>query len=373
MTGGAGLRSDSGYSVVELLVSAAIMLTVVGSIFALMNPGHGTTQAQTEVADLQQRMRVATNELFGDLMMAGAGLYQGQVTGMLAQFLAPVMPRRITYGADEPMYRPDAVTLAFVPNTFSQTTISAPMPNVSAELRVEPQPHCPDRQNQLCGFTTGMQVLIFDMQGNFDFFVVTRVQDAAAHLQHRGQNLSVAYEKGAIVTQGNANTYYWCSPVNGVPCPGDETAWQLRRFDGFESDVPLVDNVVNLQFTYFGDPNPPLYPKPKAGQANCLYDAGGNYVGLPVLPTVDGSLAALTPAMLEDGPFCGGGSFRYDADTLRIRKVRVDLRVQVALASLRGGDPTLWRNPGKAMAAERRVPDYAVAFEVTPRNLNLTR
>ncbi|HSC30002.1 MAG TPA: prepilin-type N-terminal cleavage/methylation domain-containing protein, partial [Vicinamibacterales bacterium] len=126
MNARARLTSDSGYSLIELLVSSAIMLTVVGAIFSLVNPAQGTSQAQPEVSDLQQRMRVGTDELFKDLVMAGAGLYQGQVTGSLAQFLAPVMPRRISYLANEPMYRPDAISLSFVPGTFSQTTISSP-------------------------------------------------------------------------------------------------------------------------------------------------------------------------------------------------------------------------------------------------------
>ncbi|HSC27361.1 MAG TPA: hypothetical protein VLD67_08810, partial [Vicinamibacterales bacterium] len=271
------------------------------------------------------------------------------------------------------MYRPDAISLSFVPGTFSQTTISSDMPNVSAEVKVDPLSHCPDQQEQLCGFKEGMQVLIFDTQGNFDFFTITNVQSAAAHLQHMGQQFSVAYEAGAVVVQANANSYYWCSPVNGVPCPDNDKAWQLRKYDGFKGDAPLVDNVVGVGFAYFGDPNPPMNPKPKAGQANCLYDAAGNYVGLPVLSTVDGSLAEITKAMLEDGPFCGGGSFRYDADALRIRKIRVDLRMQVGLEGLRGSDTALWRNPGKASASDRVVPDYGVSFEVSPRNLNLSR
>ena len=49
------LRSESGYSLVELLVSAAMMLTVTGAIFGLMNPAQGSSQAQPEVADMQQR------------------------------------------------------------------------------------------------------------------------------------------------------------------------------------------------------------------------------------------------------------------------------------------------------------------------------
>ena len=36
-----------------------------------MNPAQGNAQAQPEVADMQQRMRVGTDALFKELMMAG--------------------------------------------------------------------------------------------------------------------------------------------------------------------------------------------------------------------------------------------------------------------------------------------------------------
>ncbi len=77
--------------------------------------------------------------------------------------------------------------------------------------------------------------------------------------------------------------------------------------------------------------------------------------------------------MLTNGPFCGGGSNQFDPDLLRVRKVRMTVRLQVGSAQLRGTDQTLWRNPGQAQAAQKLVPDYAVTFEVTPRNLNLAR
>jgi prepilin-type N-terminal cleavage/methylation domain-containing protein len=375
MTARARLRSDAGYSLIELLVSSAIMLVVTGAIFGLMNPSQGMSKAQPEVADLQQRMRVGSEALFKELVMSGAGTYQGPVTGSLINFFAPVVPRRLGFINPDPptVFRPDVITLSYIPNTYSQTTISAPMPNVSAELKVSDQPNCPIGQN-LCGFKEGMNVIIFDTSGYFDFFTITQVQDDAAHLQHKGQDLSIPYQSGASVTQIEANTYYWCSPLTGgIPCPGDEKAWQLRKYDGFNGDVPLVDNVVGLTFEYFGDPSPPLAPKPAAGIANCLYDAAGNYVGLPTLTPTDGSLAALPGDMLKDGPFCGGGTNQFDADLLRVRKVRVTLRMQAADRSLRGLDTALWRNPGSSSGGERTVPDYSVSFDVTPRNLNLAR
>jgi hypothetical protein len=374
---GVRLRSESGYSLVELMVASTIMLVVTGAIFGMMNPSQGTAQAQPEVADLQQRSRVGSETLFKELIMSGAGVYQGPVTGSLVNFFAPIIPRRLgNVSPDDPFgsdgARPDVITLAYIPNTYSQTTISSPMPNVSAELKVTKVPNCP-KGDELCGFEEGMDVIVFDTSGNFDVFTITQVQDAAGHLQHRGQDLSIPYEVGATVTQIVSNTYYWCSPVNNRPCPDDPSAWQLRLYDGYERDIPLVDNVVDLRFEYFGDPNPPLNPKPQAGVANCLYDALGNYVGPGVLPTTDGSLADLPLPILRDGPWCGGGSNVFDADLLRIRKIRVTLRMQVADIALRGTNTLLWRNPGTAAGGTRAVADYNVAFDVTPRNLNLAR
>ena len=356
---------ESGYSLIELLVSTAIMITVTGAIFSLMNPAQGNAQTQPEVSDMQQRMRVGNETIFKELVMAGAGPYQGAVSGSLVNFFAPIIPRRVGRVSPdlETVFKDDTVTLTYIPNSYSQTTISQAMPNVSAELKVTPQPNCPASGDQLCGFTDGMDVIIFDMSGNFDLFNITKVQDNAAHLQHRGQDqLSKAYDVGAEVTQIVSNTFYL-----------NHTTHQLMRYNGNANDVPLVDNVVDLKFEYFGDPNPPKLPKPPAGEANCLYDINGNYKNLATLAPDNGSLAALPGAMLIDGPMCGGGSNKFDADLLRVRKVRVTMRVQAASASLRGSDTRLFRIAGTSRGGEKFVPDYTISFEVTPRNLNLTR
>jgi prepilin-type N-terminal cleavage/methylation domain-containing protein len=359
------MRRDAGFTLTEVLISTAIMLVVTSAIFTLTNPAQGTAQAQPEVADMQQRMRMGTEILFKELVMAGAGPYQGVANGSLVNFFAPILPRRtgkitpdVTRGSAS--FKSDTITILYIPNTASQTTISDPMPNVSAELKVNLPKNCPG-SDPLCGFVEGMGIVIFDSSGNFDAFTVTEVQGSAGHLQHRGQQFSVAYETGAQVTEIVSYTYYL-----------DRNTSQLRRYDGIDTDVPVVDNVVDLQFDYFGDPQPPRLPEPPPGTANCLYDAAGNYLNHPVLPATDGSLAILTPAMLTDGPYCGGGSNEFDMDLLRIRKIRVTMRMQVATPSLRGGTDRDG-NLRTVSTAERYVPDYIVTFEVTPRNLNLSR
>ena len=358
------LRSERGYSLIEMLTSTAILLVITGSIFALVTPSMGTSQAQPEAADQQQRMRVSVDALSRDLVMAGAGPYQGSTTGGLVNYFAPILPYRAgQQGSDAAMgiyYRPDAITVLYVPNTAAQTTIRDSMPNVSAEVKVNPQPNCP-AGDDLCGFREGMNILIFDAQGAWESFEVTEVQESALHLQHRGQQFQKAYEAGSYIVQGEFHTYYL-----------DTATDRLMHYDGITTELPIADNVVALRFQYYGDPNPPLVMKPPIGTANCVYDMSGNPV-LPTLPSTSGSLVELTQQMLSDGPWCGNAPSQFDADLLRVKKVRVSLRTQVASAGFRGTNAAMFARPGTATDANRVVPDFSTVFELSPRNLNLAR
>ena len=358
------LSSERGFSMLELLVSSAIMMVVTAAIFSMVNPSEGTARSQPEVSDLQQRMRIGSDTLFKELMMAGAGPYFGDRTGSLLNYFAPVLPRRVgMLTADaKTVFRSDTLTLSYVPNSYSQTSISQAMPPTSTELKVTYPPNC-QVPKVLCGFEQGQTVIIFDNTGHFDTFTLTEVQNDAAHVQHRGDQFNYSYDAGSTITQIVTYTFYRNPATN-----------QLMRYDGTATDVPIVDNVVDLRFDYFGDPAPPTKPDPGvAGGANCLYDAMHNLIGLETLTADEGSLAILDPAQLADGPWCGGGDTEFDADLLRVRKIRVTLRMQASDASLRGSNPLLFVNPGRATQSMTMVPDYVVRFDVTPRNLNLIR
>ncbi|MEO7189646.1 MAG: prepilin-type N-terminal cleavage/methylation domain-containing protein [Vicinamibacterales bacterium] len=357
------MRPDAGFTLIETLVAMVLMLVITGAVFGMVNPGVSAAYAQPEAMDMQQRARIGTDLLSRDLFMAGAGVYAGPSTGTLTNFFAPIIPRRMGLtGADAyTVARADAVTISYIPNTYSQTTIRDAMPLPSAELKVNDMPNCP-KGRELCGFTEGMTVLIFDVEGHFDFFTITNVQDSAGHLQHRQQDLSYPYQPGSLITQAESHTYYY-----------DAVARQLRHYDGNLTDVPVVDNVVGVLFEYFGDPNPPTKPKPPVGTANCLYDAAGNPLGgMSALTPEGGSLAPLPLSILNNGPWCGAGSNRFDADLLRVKKVRITLRVQASKGSMRatGGDYAV---AGTSKSAHRALSDYTVAFEVAPRNMNLGR
>ncbi|HEX5475755.1 MAG TPA: prepilin-type N-terminal cleavage/methylation domain-containing protein [Vicinamibacterales bacterium] len=364
-------RTDAGYTIIELLISMAIMLVVTGAIFELVNPGNATSQTQPEVQDMQQRMRVATDTLFKDIVMAGAGPYQGPVTGSLMGFFAPVLPRcwgdacpSAAGATTNTTALTSTISLTYIPNSYSQTTISSAMPPNSTELKVTAQPNCPDGQ-ELCGFYVGEEVIIFDTSGHFDTFTITQVQDDAGHLQHRGSDLNYSYDIGASVTQVESHTYYL-----------DTSTHQLMHYDGSDNaPVPVADNVVGLTFDYFGDPAPPTTPKPELGVANCLYDASGTYLGgsMDTLTTGGASMAPLPVSMFTDGPWCGSGDTEFDADLFRVRRVRVTLRVETPVDRLRGTNTSLFAIPGTATEGQRFVPDLVTRFEVAPRNMNLSR
>jgi hypothetical protein len=399
-------RSERGFTIVEMLISTMVMMLVTGAVFDILNPAQGTFQAQPEVSDMQQRMRVGADNLSRDIVMAGAGTYTGASAGALLNFFAPVMPYRMGDVNPDPkanvFYRPDTISVMYVPPTPAQTTVNKTLGNNSAEIDVDAQLNCgPDKHDALCGFENGMRVLIFDPSGNFDPMTITNVQDSALHLQHNQEKLSTTYGSDAVITQVAAHTYY-------LKTDKTTKTFQLMHYDGAKTDLPVLDNVVKLEFEYFGDPQPPRLlpnvlltnpkgpwttygPKPPplgvdrtsdnwpAGE-NCLFlvDANGHQPRLPVLGGGGVGQVKLDPAILrgdDDGPWCADATktIRFDADLLRIRRVRVTLRVQVALEALRGPASALFMYGGMASSAERFIPDQEIKFDITPRNMNLGR
>src|SRR5207249_3075111 len=76
-----------------------------------------------EETDMQQRLRVASDTLYKDLVMAGAGADGAALPGPLLDDVAPIVPSRQGAVRNDPptMYREDTITLRYVPAAFSQT------------------------------------------------------------------------------------------------------------------------------------------------------------------------------------------------------------------------------------------------------------
>ena len=381
-----------GFTLVELLVAMAITLTVTAATLSFVKPAHDAFQVQPETADLYQRIRVGLDALHRDLLMAGAGTYAAGAVGPLHYALAPVMPYRAFGSASDAVqgnyFKTDAISLVFVPSTASQTTLSAPIPAGALDISIENPATCPAASGtQVCGFATGDQVLVFD-RAEWEVFAVDRAgADTAMTL--KGAPPARDFAAGANVTEARAVTY-------ALKADSASGAFQLVRAEGFDPAQPLLDHVVKLMFRYFGDPEPPRVvdetetplratygPEPPpldqslggwpAGE-NCTFGVvdGHHQTRLAALSPSAGGVE-IPPALLTDGPWCPDSTAhnRFDADLLRIRRVRVTLRVQSAVASLRGPAGLLFTQGGFSGSASRQVPDLEIELDVSPRNLNL--
>ena len=358
----AGHPREAGYSLLELVVAMGIMTVVTGAIFQMVGSGQNAFKSQPEVSDMQQRLRVAADMIYMDLVTAGAGTYIGANAGPLSNYLPPIRPARrgdLTPDGDL-TFANDRITLAHVPRTVSQTTVQTTMGAPNDPIQIDTTaPGCP--ATAACGFADGARAVIFDtslLGAGYDFFTVAST--SATTLLHGG--LSQSYSASdSRVTEVVQHVYYY-----------DSSTDELRYYDGYQTDVALVDNVVGLTFRYYANPDPNSAPPPPTGLGNCVYAAGDPPT--PLLPNLGGeTLVELTAGDLTDGPFCGSAPNRFDGDLLRVQKVGVTIRVQAANAQLRGTDTQRFVRAGTATGGQAYVPDYAVHFEVSPRNMNLIR
>lgn len=367
--------AECGFSLLELTIAMALTTIVAASVFGIVLPAQSVIAAEPEVADVQQRLRVAVDTLSNDLLAAGAGAYLGAHAGPLINYFAPVVPLPGEGNGD-------AITIISVPSTAVQTTLSADLLQGDTTLQVAAESNCP-LGAAVCGVQAGMTLLAYGEAGSHDTFSVLSASAESATLKITSRPAAAArptYKIGSKVVEAQVRTY---SRKTTVSPPSD----QLMR-----GDVPVVDHLVGLAFDYYGEPEPPILlpagptygPKPPpltvkataypAGE-NCTFqiDAGAG-TRVPRLAVLNrtGTLVKLAPQQLADGPWCPDEADvnRWDADLLRIRKIGITVRVEAALASLRGPASLLFTNGGSSRRANMWVPDQEIRWELTPPNLN---
>jgi prepilin-type N-terminal cleavage/methylation domain-containing protein len=317
-------RADAGYTLIELLVAAALMLLLTAITCHVLVDVRATIDLGAGRADVQQRARVALDTLTARLRGAGAGPDRGSMSGRLMRWAPPLIPGRPGGSASD---FSTAVTtfeaLASVPP--AALAFDAPAGTLTLDFDYAPGCAAP------CGFFDRMTVLIADGIGDFDLFVLTAMSGGSASVRRLGIGTGGSYARGSPAVPVDVHVYYL-----------NERARELRLFDGDRSDMPVVNDVVALSFEYTSE-------------------------------RADGALGPLDATMLEDGPWCGAGSQPFDADLLRIRAVRVTLRVQAGDLALRGSDTAWFRNAGTAVESARLVKDVTLRTSITPPNLGAWR
>lgn len=332
-------KSSSGFTIAELLVAVMLMSLVASAVAVLLTNTDRLARSQSRIVDAQQRARVIAETLGRDLRLAGAGVDRGAISGPLSRVFTPVWPRRVgrLRGDAITAARPDAITLVHVPDTVLQTSLA--MPDNPAAGRIVLAPCAGGAMP--CPVVRGASLALFERPGRVDLLGVLGSAAGVTLVRPLGVSAGT-FDTGAPVVEVVIRSYYF-----------DAAAEQLRLYDGDGSDQPVVDGVGALTFEYFGDVDAPRWPHPPPGTENCLYDSAGLWRGGPTLSATDEGLAALPLAMFSDGPWCGGGSTAFDADLLRVRRMRVSMKLRAP-----DGGGTL--------------PDYRVVLDVTPRNLAIS-
>jgi len=83
-------RRDAGYSLIELIVSLSITIIVLLGLFQIFEKNTEVARIQTQVADMQQSLRVAQNEMTRMIRMTGRGGLQAILNNQGTRLLPAV-------------------------------------------------------------------------------------------------------------------------------------------------------------------------------------------------------------------------------------------------------------------------------------------
>lgn len=263
---------NPGFSLVELMVAITIGLMITAAIATVfMNTKRGYT-TQDRIARLQENGRFAMDYIVRDLRLAG---YLGCVEELIENdtfqnnlaggggppFNAAIALEGLDNSATGSTWYPsgnavlpagiktgtDAVTIRMVDPT-SMVSLRSPMPNTSAELKVD----------SVAGLADNDIVMLADC-ANADLFQITSVQTASLSIQHRpGEGspgnrtphaLSKRYGTSAKLLKFTGRTYYVAPGASGIP--------SLFLAENGKAPAELVEGIEDLQLTYGEDTDMP--------------------------------------------------------------------------------------------------------------------
>lgn len=348
-----GAQRDQGFALTEALVAAVLGAVILTAALSMLARHSRYADAHPDRADLQQRLRAAVDILTRELATAGAWGENGGAGPGLACCVPVVQPRRIGSRTPDPpgTARTDRLTIVRARPAAIGARLAQPL--AAGDLWLAPGGGCPPA-DPACGVAADDHLLVYDATGRHDFLAA----DGPAFpipVRPRQAGAPGMYPAGAAAVAVETRTVEF-----------DAAQRQLRLYDGHLSDMPIVDHVASLRFDYWGTSDAPSRSRLEPGVETCWFDDGGlsRHGRVPSPPTA--ADVPLSLAVLSDGPWCGAGENRFDADLLRIRRIRVTLRLRAGsdLARGRGAE---FADPGRASVADRLLPDLEVSFDVSPR------
>jgi hypothetical protein len=216
-------------SLVETLVSMSLALALSGVALSLVTTGQAIARVQPEIADQQQRARLALQALGGELRGAGAGLDRGSLAGPLIRHFPPVGP-----SVD------GGITIWTATSAEAQGIVDRSAEPGATTVSLRDSSGC-QPGDAACAFAAGTSAIAFTAGGCRTVLRVAGVFGST--LQLSAPLTDCVLGPGSAVAQGEVRTYRV-----------DPVARQLIRRDEITGSVaPLLDGVAAMTTTYFGD------------------------------------------------------------------------------------------------------------------------
>jgi len=309
-----GTKRKCGFSLLELLISMALGLIVIGAAVQLFKKAMDSTRLVLQRAELQQNMRAAIEMMTKDVSLAGSGIPSGGIqlpTGGLpskygcdqtgtchvlnnnypnGNYMYGVIPgfnSGVEGGAvvpSAPGAVDDSITVVYADYNFplNQYNVTFPGPNPSGQsVNIAPNAAfipAPPLVTAAGGLQVGDLVWLSNTAGNavgevtgFTNATIAFSDNDALQINQSGaaaNNIKALAAGGTMIAYRIfVVTYYLTVPNNG------QLPRLMRQVNGL-TPIPVADNIINLQFAYdlYNSNNNAL----DANQANPLGIAGDN-------------------------------------------------------------------------------------------------
>ena len=343
----------------ELSVTLAVILLIGGVAVALLSAPQRAVVVQAQVAELHQRARAGFSRLRRDI--GGAAVAARDPSTSALRRRASIIPTRTGRQREGPsdaadLFDPAAITVLTAGDQQYETTGSV-LSRSTPWVMLGPGGACSDAgrggngRSTPCGFRRDTVILVSDRTGRTDLLQVDRVDAGRVWFRMPiAASGMPSFGTGASLVPAVVHSYHL-----------DMSRAQLRYRRDWGAEVPVLDNVVGVRFRYFGvsDVSWSAAQDPD-GEARCVLRETPDALGS------EARTVELARETLSDGPWCGGHS-SFDADLLRLRSVRVELRLDASRPGLRGARPNVFARPGYATDPHRWLSDLTARFELSLR------
>ena len=211
------LRGQSGVTLLELLVGAALATIVVSAVTQFYVTEHYSLNQQMDASEVQQNLRSALQEMTDQIRMAGYGLPRD---------MDPVVARNAN---------PDSILFYYRKSETSRAELSQAMANPLDPLRCV--------GFDLTEFKSNTWAYIFDHAAKSgEFFYMSSVDNGSQEITHPLVPLTKSYPSGSEVIAVEIIRYYIDRTVPAHP--------NLMRSRQGEGAVVFSEGVDSLQFSY---------------------------------------------------------------------------------------------------------------------------